>query len=347
MIKCRSLIGSLILIFAASWQSIYGQSLSFTEKEDIDLTKDCTGFCRPGVVNKSRGRGLLIERTTVGDQNLAPRAGGIEGANASEIDYIEQFRAKIKIPIINAPSLKVLAGYEYQQESVHFDRIGYFNQELFQSLNGKALRTNKYSVYITKSFNERVYGGLRLRTSYRGDYEQMMNFDPRYATYSGLAAVGFKERDDLEWGLGLMFGRNFFNTTILPFGVFNQTFNDKWGIETVLPVQIMMRYNFTPTTLLLFGVEYQSRSYALDLLQPETQGMTPYYFRHAEIALKATYDRKLYSWIWFTAETGYLIPRRARFDNTIDATYDFRARTSPQPYFRVGLFLSPPRDMIK
>ncbi|MEQ8704874.1 MAG: hypothetical protein RIC19_13185 [Phaeodactylibacter sp.] len=347
MIKSRSLQGLLVVLFACLWQGATAQSLSFTEKDDVDLTQECATFCRPGVTNKSRGRGLLLERTMVGDQNLAPRPGGIEGANASEVDYIEQFRAKIKIPLINAPSLKVLAGYEYQQEAVQFERIGYFNQELFQSLNGKALRTNKYSLYINKSFNERVYGGLRLRTSYRGDYQQMMSFDPRYATFSGLAAVGFKERDDLEWGLGLMFGRNFFNTTLLPFGVFNQTFSDKWGIETVLPVQVMMRYNFTPTNMLLFGVEYQSSSYALDLLQPGTQGMTPYYFRHAEIALKAVYDKKIYSWIWLTAETGYLIPRRARFDNTIDAAYNFRARTSPQPFFRVGLFLSPPRDMIK
>lgn len=347
MIKRYSLSKSLLILFALLWQDAGAQSLSFTEKEDIDLTKECGAFCRPGVTNKSRGRGLLIERTMIGDQNLAPRPGGIEGANASEVDYVEQFRAKIKIPLVNAPSLKVLAGYEYQQEAVHFDRIGYFNQELLQSLNGKPLRTNKYSVYITKSFNERVYGGLRLRTSYRGDYAQMMNFDPRYATYSGLAAVGFKERDDLEWGLGLMFGRNFFNTTILPFGIFNQTFSDKWGIESVLPVSVMMRYNFTNTNMLLFGVEYQSQSYALDLLQPETQGLTPYHFRHAEVALKATYDKKLYSWVWFTAEGGYLFPRRARFDNTIDEAYNFRARTSPQPYFRVGIFLCPPRDMIK
>ena len=347
MITNRFLEGILIVCFACLWQSVKCQSLSLTEKDDVDLTKDCAVFCRPGVANKSRGRGLLIERTMVGNQNLAPRPGAIEGANASTIDYAERFRAKIKIPVINAPSLKVLAGYEYQQEAVHFDRIGHFNQELFESLNGKALRTNKYSVYITKSFNERIYGGLRLRTSYRGDYAQMMNFDPRYATYSGLAAIGFKEREDMEWGVGLMFGRNFFNTTLLPFGVYNQTFNDKWGIESVLPVRIMMRHNFTPTNMILFGVEYQSSSYSLDLLQPGTSGITPYHFRHAEIALKAVYDKHLYSWIWFTAEAGYLVPRRARFDNTLDESYNFRARTSAQPYFSVGVFLSPPRNMIK
>ncbi len=326
---------------------LHGQSFSIGEKEELELSKDCTEFCSPGVINKSRGRGLLLERTVVGDQNLAPRPGGMDGANASTVDYIEQFRAKIKIPLVNAPSLKVLAGYEYEQEAVHFERIGYFNRELFQALNGKTLRSNKYSLYITKSFNEEVYAGLRLRTSYRGDYEQMMNFDPRYTTYSGLAAVGFKKRDDLEWGLGVMFSRGFFNTTVLPFAVYNQTFSDEWGIETVLPARIMVRYNFSPTNLMLFGVEYQSNSYALDLLQQETQGITPYHFRHAEIALKATYDRQIYSWVWFTAESGYLFPRRARFDNLLDEDYDFRARTSPQPFLRVGIFLTPPRNRIR
>jgi hypothetical protein len=329
--------------------SLCAQSFVLGEEDDAELPKEHGGFCRPGVVNKSRGRGILLERRMVGDQYYAPNYGKVDGTSASDIDYVERLKGKIKIPLVNAPSVKVLLGYEYEQEVFHFDRIGYFNTAVFESLDNNPLHTNKYSLYVTKSFNDKYYAGLRLRTSFRGDHERMIAFDERYATYSGMAAFGIKKREDLEYGFGITFSKGFFNTNILPFGIYNQTFNEKWGIETVLPVRIMMRYNFTPKELLLFGVEFQSKSYSIDVYRQGKRGetATPYYFRHAEIAWKATYDKHLFSWIWFTAEGGYQIPLNSRFDNTEDASLNFRTRATGQPFFSLGVFVSPNRDCVK
>ncbi|NBC07320.1 MAG: hypothetical protein GVY26_09010 [Bacteroidetes bacterium] len=329
--------------------SLCAQNLMFGEEDEVELPKDRTDFCSPGVINKSRGRGILLERRSVGAQHLAPNIGDIDGANASDIARVERIKGKIKIPLVNAADLKVLMGYEYARETFRFNRIGYYNEEVFRSLHDNPLHTNKYSIYITKSFNDKYYAGLRVRTSYRGDHEEMINFDGRYATYSALAAFGIKPREDLEYGFGLTYSRGFFNTNLLPFGIYNQTFNKKWGIETVLPVRIMMRYNFTPKELLLFGVEFQSKSYSIDVYRQSKRNLppTPYYFRHAEIAWKATYDKHLFSWIWFTAEAGYQIPLNSRFDNTQDATLNFRTRATPQPFFNIGVFVSPSRDCVK
>lgn len=325
------------------------QGLMFGEEDDVDMPQVRTDFCRPGVINKSAGRGILLQRRLTGGQYLAPDMGKVDGVNASDVARVDRIKGKIKIPLVNAVDLKVLLGYEYARETFHFNRIGYYQQDVFLSLHDNPLHTNKYSLYITKSFDDKYYAGLRLRTSYRGDHEKMINFDGRYATYSALAAFGIKPRDDLEYGFGLTYSRGFFNTTLLPFGIYNQTFNDKWGIETVLPVSIMMRYNFAPKSLLLFGVEYQSKSYSVDIYQQakRDEAPVPYHFRHAEIAWKATYDEHLFSWVWFTAEAGYQIPLNSRFDNTQDATSNFRTRTTPQPFFNVGFFVSPSRDCVK
>ncbi len=339
----RCFFCGLLFCFASA---VKAQLLHEPDEDGIELSKE-RAICRPGVTNQSVGRGLLLERRSVGSQFYSPGIGELDGANASVVSHVERLTGKVKIPVLNKPSLKVLLGYEYAGETFHFDRIGYFNRDVFSSLDGNTLHTNKYSVYITKSFNEDYYAGLRLRTSYRGDHEEMISFDSRYATYSGLAAFGYKPNPDLEYGVGFTFGRNFFRTQILPFGIYNQTFNDKWGIETVLPVQIMMRYNFTPSNLLLFGLEYQSKSYSIDVYEQGGEGaFTPYYFRHAEIAFKATYDVNLFSWVWFTAEGGYQVPLNSRFDNTVDETLNFRARNSGQPFFSVGVFVTPPRDRL-
>jgi len=342
-LKCF-LCGLLCCLFA----QLKAQHFPIPDEDESELPKEKTNFCRPGVANQSRGRGILLERRITGQQYQAPDIGDIDGANASEIGQMERLKAKIKIPLVNAPSLKVLAGYEYMRETFHFNRIGHYNEAVFSSLHDNPLHTNKYSLYITKSFNGKYYGGLRLRTSYRGDHEKAIAFDSRYATYSGLLAFGMKASEDLEYGVGLTFGRNFFRTQVLPFGIYNQTFNDKWGIETVLPVQIMGRYNFSPTHLLLFGVEYQSKSYSIDVYERGGEELAvPHYFRRAEIAFKATYDKHLFSWIWFTAEAGYQLPLESRFDNTQDPSMNFRTRTSPQPFFSFGLFVTPSRDCIK
>ena len=336
-----------LLFFALSSWQLKAQKIHSPDKDQVELAKEKVTFCQPGVTNQSRGRGVLIEYGVVGGHNILPENSSSDGMNnSSRVSHIDQITAKIKIPIINAPSLKVLAGYEYSAETYHFGEIGTDQSSLYQSLDGNPLRNNKYSLYITKAFREKFYGGLRLRTSYRGDYDQGMSFESRYATYSVLAVMGIKPRPGLEWGIGLTYSDNFFNRQILPFAVYNRTFNEKWGIETVLPVSVMARYNFRKDRLILFGAEYQSDSYAIDALTGKSAQATPYFFRHSEIAVKASYDHHLYSWFWFNVEGGYQAPFRNQFvasqgGQTIDNS------VKGQPFFKVGLFITPPKDCIK
>lgn len=317
------------------------------DEDQLELAKEKGAFCKPGVTNQSQGRGVLIQYGNAGGHRLLPESASTDGVSSrSRVSHVDQVTAKIKIPIVNAPSLKVLAGYEYSAETYHFSEIGATHPELFQSLDDNPLRNNKYSLYITKSFSGKYYGGLRLRTSYRGDYDQGMSFDGRYATYSALAVFGVKPRPDLEWGVGLTYSDNFFNRQVLPFAVYNRTFNDKWGIETVLPVSIMGRYNFRKGRLILFGAEYQSDSYAVDVLTGKSDQAAPYFFRHAEIAVKASYDHHLGSWFWLNLEGGYQVPVRNEFINAQSGHATINSAQG-QPFFRVGFFVTPPKDCIK
>ncbi|MCB0549200.1 MAG: hypothetical protein KDD19_16600 [Phaeodactylibacter sp.] len=337
-----------LLLFTLVISQLQAQRGHLPDEDQLELAKDKPVFCKPGVTNQSRGRGVLIEYGNVGSYKLTPKNALSDGVSSgSRVSHIDQLTAKIKIPMVNAPSLKVLAGYEHSSETYHFSRIGDTHAGLFQSLDNNPLRNNKYSLYITKAFCDKFYGGLRLRTSYRGDYDEVMSFESRYATYSALAVFGVKPRPDLEWGIGLTYSDNFFNRQVLPFAVYNRTFNDKWGIETVLPVSIMGRYNFRPDRMMLFGAEYQSDSYAIDVLTGQSgQPPLPYFFRHSEIVAKVSYDHHLRSWFWFNIEGGYQVPFRNEF---IAAEGGQRIDNSAkgQPFFKIGLFVSPPKECVK
>lgn len=335
----------LFLCILAAWQ-LQAQKTHLPDKDQIELAKEQAPFCKPGVVNQSPGRGVLFQYSNVGSHGIFAENGLPDGFNSSRVSHVDQLTAKVKIPLANTPGLKVLLGYEYAAETYHFSRIGAFQRELFQSLDGNPLRNNKYSLYLTKSFNSKYYAGLRLRTSYRGDYDQGMTFEGRYAAHSALAVFGIKARPDLDWGIGLTYSDNFFNRQLLPFAFYNRTFNDKWGIEAVLPVSVMGRYNFREGRLLLFGAEYQSDSYAIDVLAGRSGHYAPYYFRHSEIAVKASYDHHLFSWVWFNVEGGYQVPVRNQF---IPAEVGATINNKPegQPFLRIGLFVSPSKDCIQ
>ena len=250
------------------------QGLHFPDDNQLDFGSDRINFCKPGVINKSPGKGILFERTLLGGYDITPRENSNDGQADSRVSYIDKTKIKLKAPLINAPGLKMMLGYEYNSETFHFNEINGPSDELLQAINQTPLRNNKLSFYVTKSFNEKYYGGLRLRVSSRGNYEKAISFQDQFTTFSATGLFGIKVREDLEWGIGLTYSDNFARKQIWPFAVYNQTFNNKWGIEAVLPASIMMRHNLKEQSILLFGVALENGAYAINApLRPET----PYY----------------------------------------------------------------------
>lgn len=327
--------------------SAKAQKIHLPGEEETEIAKEPLSLCKPGVLNKSRGKGLLLEYGLNNGYNWKVQNDYVQSKNNSEIEYSQNFKAKIKIPIINATGLKVLAGYEYESEKFHFDEIIGLESNVFESLDGKRLKTNKFTIYASKSLNNKHYAIFRARAAYNGDFTAWNNFDSRYAAYSAAAIFGVKPNDYLEWGIGLTYRKNFENTRVLPFVVYNRTFNEKWGIETVLPVQIYGRYNFNEKSILLFGSEFHSKNYSVDL-NTNSQALTStYHFRHAEILFQTSIEQHLFSWIWLNVKAGYQLPFRSRFNNVTLPEYSFRAKPGGQPYVRIGLFLSPSGKAIK
>lgn len=325
-----------------------GFQLPDDNQTDLGIDGPATVYCKPGVCYKSPGKGVLGEYTAVGGFNIAPDVAS-EGADGeSRVRYAEKFVGKFKVPLVNKPGFKMLAGYEYNSETYYFGRIGGPRAELMEALDGNTLRQNKLSLYLTKPINNKFYVAMRARLSSRGDYEQGIYFSDRYNTYSATAALGIKRNENVEWGVGLSYSDNFIRQQVWPFAFYNHTFNDQWGLETVLPASIMVRHNFQPQSMLLFGVELENGAYAIDVFDPMEQANVPYYFRHTEIGAKAVFEHNLFSWFWLGAEAGLLIPIRNRFELASDP-FDTRIQNQVgvQPMLRVGLFLSPPKSFVK
>ncbi len=313
------------------------------------LTDDCLTYCHPGVRKRSQSRGVVIRYENQlgfdwdGNGNIA---GGRQRVNR-----LEQFTFKFKVPLLNKPQLKALLGYEWDTEKYFFDHT--FKTEertLFHLLDERRLKANKLSAYVTRSWNDKFYSSARLRMSLNGDYQGLINFGDIYRTYSGAAAFGKKVSADEEWAVGLTISSNKARTIALPFFVWNKTFNDRWGVQTALPGQAFLRHNVGTelNNSFLFGATFDSRYYAINTDQrPQYLELGPYFLRNNGIRLQLQYEHNITPWVWAFAQAGYYAPVTTRFNRASNIDLELETQAGSRPFFRFGLFLAPPKELIR
>lgn len=323
----------------------FAQGLEGPIEDEIDLVTESCIFCKPGVINKSKSKGVELAWTPSLSRNFVPT--DATDRQNSRLNHVDEFKFKFKIPIVNAESIKALLGFEHGWDQFNFNQIGGEQANFFDNLDGRTLKYNKFTAYFTKSINYRYYFIFRVRASFNGDYDNFVQTDSRYSTYSATGIFGVKPSPDLEYGFGLSYSNGFNRIRVLPFGVYNRTFNEKWGIETILPVQILGRYNVDSETILLFGAEFTSRRYSIDNYIPGEEFAEILNIRNAGINSVVSLERKLFSWVWMNAKIGYHVPFSSRIDNLSVPEDSFRFRQGTHPFFKVGIFITPDKEFIK
>ena len=313
--------------------------------------KSCgTTYCTPGILNKSRSRGVDIAFNLYQGGAIRREEKDLS-VPAGELRALESIILKVKIPVINRPGLKILAGFHYTPEEYLFSAIpvaGTFSvssinsSDVFQDIDDRKLKHSGLGLYVFKPLDDRHYLAFRGKAAFNGDYRGLMRMDGRYGSYSATVAYGIKKSEDLEWGFGLGLNHNFRRTLVLPFFIYNRNFNDKWGLETVFPGYVNGRYNISRKTILLFGYEFNSRSYSIDVENRFSGMETEYHLSHSELLLGGSIERQIVPWVWFNVKAGYQINRPTRFDSVSADGLSFRATPGNAPYVRIGFFISPP-----
>lgn len=330
---------------------ICAQSTNSLLLVDPQAARDSTikNFCTPGIANKSRSRGLEITYNISGGGYVETGDDETEQI-VGKMQSLESFSLKVRVPVLLRKDFKVLLGYYYQPERY---RIGQVDPELepfIGNLNGRLLKSNAFNLYATKAINEKYYTALRLKLGFNGDYEGWVNFDEQYMTYNAIGLFGIKKSDDFEWGVGLVYSKNMRRQLLLPFVMLNKNFNDKWGIETAPPAYILGRYNASPTSILLFGAEYNSRIYSIEpnsISFIQNRPQPSYNMNHAEFNAVVSLEQQIVPWIWLNVKGGYQFNFNSRFETEIPGNTTLRIRPPNAPFFQMGIFLSPPDKLMK
>ena len=309
-------------------------------------------FASGGVRNRSQSRGLVIRYETQPGFDWRVNADTPLAGSEETVTHLEQFTFKFKIPVLNKPDLKVLLGYEWDTEKYFFDDpfSGEPEPTFFQLLDERRLKQNKLSAYVTKAFNERFYVTGRVRMSLNGDYAGLIDFAEIYRNYSAGVGFGKKISEDEGWAVGLSFSTNKLRTIALPFFLWNKTFTDNFGMELGLPAQAFIRWNVgsDKKNSFLFGPKFESKFYAINKDEREDfSELGRFFLRRNGIKLQLQYEHNIAPWVWAFGQGGYYLPINNRFNQDTNLEVDLDTTVGGRPFVRAGIFLAPPKDLIK
>ena len=336
----------LCLLFLTGYFCVKSQDKpDFLPSTITESALNLHNMCKPGVKNKSKSKGIEISykytTSSIFDH-------GDEGkVNPSVARSIQYFKVKLNVPLLLKPGFNIIAGYGFEPEIYRFGEINEAYENPISSIHNDRLKTNAFSLTMTKSWNHKLYSIFRFKTSFSGNYDGWIKFDQQYVSYNAIGMIGIKRNDLTEIAAGISYSKSLGRNSIFPFLVFNKTFSDHWGLETVLPGKIMGRHNFNDKSIMLFGAEYSSSKYSINTSSAGTGEFGIYNLNHSAIKASLSYERQLVPWVWTSMKVGYQKNFNLAFNQVSGMNNSFEVQPSNQLYFSVGFFLSPPDDFMK
>ncbi|WP_299826430.1 DUF6268 family outer membrane beta-barrel protein [uncultured Pontibacter sp.] len=305
-------------------------------------------YASPGVRGMGRGRGVVIgyERLPgfdIDSESDDPRIGGGNG----KVRRHNKFSTRVVAPVVNKPQTKVIVGVDYQLEEFNFEGLTPTSYPLYRYLEDKNLKSLGLQVAYLHSLDARRFYLVRLKGELNGDYNRDDINVSDYLKVNVEAAYGWKKSPDFAIGVGLQLGYTFGRQSVYPGILYNRTFNDKWGVESIFPANARLRYNLNEKTLLYGGYRLEGSSYNMYIDETPLSSFGELELRRTDIKALLRLEREIYDFIWFSVEGGFRQYYRHRvFDEIGSRDPLITNDLAGAGYVGVELFLVAPRKWI-
>jgi hypothetical protein len=335
----KHIIISIVVLSVINY-NIYAQEIFSWSKE--------TGYCTPSVVGLPRPKAFVFQyelqpkykiTSTVKDGNFQNTEG--------EINRNRRLDFRLRFPIINKSSLTIAAGLKYSREEFRFDNYP-TGSKFYDNLENRDLKSIGAHLYVVKPTKSNKYFILRAGLDFNGDYPSDEAKAGEFLKFSIAPLIGWKKNDNLSYAVGFSYGYAFGRPLIYPVVSYNKNFNCHWGIESLLPVSLKVRYTKNEKNYFYGGFELKGNSYRLDDPDSIFIGDKLHLF-HSELRFTVTYERELHDWLWFGIEAG------ARHNLTFNVTNGPKANSdvilknklSGAGLINGSIFIVPPRGFFR
>jgi Domain of unknown function (DUF6268) len=307
-------------------------------------------YCKPAVKGLPRGKALVVKYEYIPSYNITTTDKTGSFSNSSnKITRNGRWDIKLKIPVINKPSLSIVAGLKYNTEQYHFSDLSGSPNPLYQSLEDRALNSIGANLLLIKPRRGNTYWILRVSADLNGDYDGSTRSKTDYLKFSVAPAIGWKKNDDLSYAVGISYSYTFGRPLVLPTFAINKNFNDRWGLEAVLPVLIKLRYTKNDNFYWFNGVEVNGASYRLNNTVPSLDNYQPLHLHRSEIRLTSGIERAIKGWLWIGAEAGFRHNLLYNLTNSASGRSGiiFKNKTNDGLLLNASIFLVPPKAFLR
>ncbi len=325
----------LVLIFLAilCCNQLYSQDStdnSVYDPSQFEDASDSKKYCTQKVLNQTPTKLVSIGY----EHNIGFQNSNVEGS--STIKHMGGVRSLVNILAISTNKLLLIAGASYWGSKIKASQ--HPGQSTMHQVYSNRMDIEGISLLLFKPIDQKhfIIAQANADASHIGT-DNNWQLTKQSLTFYGSAIFGWKKGDYRMLGLGLSRTYRLGRPLIVPILLYNQTFNDHWGIESLLPARAHLRYNVSTNTILLGGYELEGQQFDL--------GNSNDFLQRGEIKPRLVFEQKLKGFFWLSAQLGYRINGRFNLVNRYDGQEKneiFRNSWGASPYVNLSInFVSP------
>lgn len=231
---------------------------------------------------------------SVGYESVLPFPISVNGSSETDVNKFRGLRLGFNAPVISRSNLILNLGVTYWNTNIGFENAT--TSPLLPALEN-GLRTTGVNATLFKPLNDKHFIIVQGNVDVSGNYTGFDDLEiGKSTTISGIGIFGWKRDANTMFGVGVTRTYRAGQLLHIPAIYYNQTWNDKWGIESVFPARVNFRRNFGTTGLLLIGYEIEGNAFYLNELDT--------YVRRGEMKPRINYQRQIKNFIWVSAQAG-------------------------------------------
>lgn len=302
--------------------------VSFAQTDSTEVLEDYSNYgevdgvkryCTQKVLNQTPAKIISLGYDYTGEFHM-PGIRLSESLSITQDKHISQvdvFRAQLNIPVIATNKLIWQLGANYWGSKFQVMNPG--SNSFANQLNQSSLLSAGLNTTIFKPLNETNFLILQASADINGLFTPESPVTSHALTLSATAIYGWKKSEKNMIGTGIARTYRAGRLLYIPVLFWNKTFNDKWGMELLLPARGYVRYNINTSNLIQAGFELEGNQFSMPI--PSTQ-TGQFFIQRGEFKPRIMWDKKITGFLWFSAQVGLRYNYRFDVMNKYDGKED-------------------------
>jgi len=302
-----------------------------TEVFDYSQFGDAKGvkrYCNQKVLNQTPQRivSLGIEQLAGFDSPAIPVSAMLPALQNFTASRMTAIKAQVNVPVISTNKIIWQLGANYWGSRMVIPEPG--ANLIANELADHTLTSTGINTTIFKPLNEKNFLILQASADLSGVFHDLQDINGKALTISATAVYGWKRSEKNMIGVGVARTYRAGQIIHVPVFLWNKTFNDKWGMELLLPARGHLRHNFSTTSILQMGFELEGNQFWMRMPNSPTGTL---FLQRGELKPRIMWDKKLSGFIWFNIQAGL------RYNWRFEGMNVYNGKADTQRYFTSAL----------